>query len=167
MKCLTQLEIAFWLDAHCVTPEPYGHQRPPAHYLQFKHPVQPVANSEFIRQFLNATSGEVLIHITDWPAYKPDEMAVANALRRQCNETRNLIDAAGHLFAPNESELAIAMFGHTGNYEWNAYLYTPNDMATLYNWEGELYDCWTNDPAMHLAVETLVDNFGVTLENAG
>jgi hypothetical protein len=167
MKCLTQLEIASWLDAQCVTSEPYGNHNAPAHCLQFKRPANAVANSELIRQFLNATSGEVLVHIADWPAYKPAEMAVADALRRQHNETRNLIDAPGHLFAPSESELAIAIFGHTANYEWNAYLYTPNDMATLYNWEGELYDCWTNDPATHLAVQTLVDSFGVALEGAG
>jgi len=167
MKCLTEFEIATWLDDQCVTPAPYGNHGSPTHCLQFKHPVQPVANSEFIRQFLNATSGEILIHITDWPLHSPAEMAIADAIRRQWNETRNLIDAPGHLFAPNESELAIAMFGHTGNYEWNAYLYTPGDIATLYNWEGELYDCWTNDAATHLAVETLVGNFGLALKNAG
>jgi hypothetical protein len=111
------------------------------------------------------TNVEILVHVTDWPTYEPAEMAVVDALRHAWDESRNLIDAPGHLFPAEESELAVALFGHTGNYEWNAYLYLPNDLATLYNWEGERYDFWSNDSAVHLAVEKLAGKFGRALED--
>jgi len=167
MKCLTQQEIARWLTEQCVTPSPYGSAKSPTHYLQFKFPKGPVANTSFIRQFLKLTSGDILVHVTDWPTYKRAEMAVVNALRHEWGESRNLIDAPGHLFPANESGLATALFGHTGNFAWNAYLYLPGDLATLYNWEGELYDFWSNDAATQLALERLTGEFGLATEIAG
>lgn len=163
MKCLTKEEITQWLSDQKVTPTPYNNVKPPARYLQFKLPPRPLANASFIRQFLQLITGEILVHVTDWPTYEPAEMAVVDALRHKWNESRNLIDAPGHLIPSNEPELVIALFGHTGNFEWNAYLYLPKDLATLYNWEGELYDFWSNDGDVHLALRKLADDFGLTL----
>lgn len=167
MRCLAQKEIAGWLTDQRVTPSPYGNGTSLTHFLQFKLPSRPLTNSSFIRQFLKLTDGEILVHVTDWPTYEPAEMVVVDALRHNWNERRKLIDAPGHLFPAEESELAIALFGHCGNYEWNAYLYLPNDSATLYNWEGELYDFWSNDDTMHSDLERLATEFGLALENAG
>ncbi len=167
MNCLTQSEIDQWLSDHSVTPAPYGSAKSPTHYLQFAVPKRPLTNASFIRQFLKLTHGEILVHVTDWPTYEPSEMVVVDALRRNWNESRNLIDAAGHLIPFNNPELAIALFGHTGNFEWNAYLYLPNDLATLYNWEGELYDFWSNDESTYQQFTKLVHEFGLTPTTAG
>ena len=159
MRCLDQSEITRWLTERQVTPEPYGKSDSPTHYLQFKFPSRPLANAAFIRCFLALNEGEILVHVTDWPTYEPSEMAVVDSLRKASGESRRLIDAAGHLFSADESELAIALFGHTGNFEWNAYLYRPNDFATLYNWEGELHDFWSADADTYAALTNLVDDF--------
>ena len=167
MNCLTQPEITQWLSDQSVTPAPYGNAESPTHYLQFNAPSRPLANASFIRQFLKLTNDEILVHVTDWPTYEPSEMAVVDALRHEWNESRNLIDAAGHLIPATETELAIALFGHTGNFEWNAYLYLPNDLATLYNWEGERYDFWSNDEATYHALTKLASSFGLAPTIAG
>tara|TARA_B110000495_G_scaffold203811_1_gene229699 strand:- start:2193 stop:2708 length:516 start_codon:yes stop_codon:yes gene_type:complete len=164
MNCLTQSEIEHWLLEHSVTPAPYGKTESPTHYIQFAVPSRPLANAAFIRQFLKLTNGDVLVHVTDWPTYEPSEMAVVDALRHNWEESRNLIDAAGHLIPSNEHELAIALFGHTGNFEWNSYLYLPHDLATLYNWEGSRYDFWSNDKNTYEQLSKLVVEFELDVD---
>lgn len=165
MRCLDQSEITQWLTERQVTPEPYGRSDLPTHYRQFELPSRPLANAAFVRRFLAMSNDEILVHITDWSTYEPAEMAVVDSLRKASGESRHLIDAPGHLFPADESELAIALFGHAGNFEWNAYLYRPNDFATLYNWEGELYDFWSADAKTHAALTSLADEFGLAIKN--
>ena len=165
MRCLDQSEIDQWLTKRRVTSEPYGKLDSPTHYCQFKLPQRPLANAAFIREILALSEDEILVHVTDWPTYEPSEMAIVDSLRKASGESRYLIDAAGHLFTADESELAIALFGHTGNFEWNAYLYRPNDLATLYNWEGEFYDFWSENARTHATLTNLVDKFGLVHES--
>lgn len=167
MQCLTEHEIATWLSDNNVTAAPYGKTESPSHYLQFNCPIRPLTNASFIRQFLKFTNDEILVHITDWPTYERSEMLVIDALRHNWNEPRDLIDAPGHLVPANQRELVVALFGHTGVFEWNAYLYVPNDMATICNWEGELYDFWSKDSSIHTAMTELVDGHGLVRKNAG
>ncbi|MDB2687629.1 hypothetical protein N9Y42_10505 [Mariniblastus sp.] len=166
MRCLTEQEIAKWLADRFVTPSPYTNAKSPANYVQFNLPRRPLTNALFIGQLLELTDSEILVHITDWPTYMPAEMIIMDSLRHESKETRNLIDAPGHLFSAQEHELAIALFGHSGTCEWNAYLYLPNDLATLYNWEGESCDFWSCDAAMQHAVESLIGKLGLAIENA-
>ena len=166
MNCLTQSEIERWLSDHSVTSAPYDSAESPTHYLQLPVPKRPLTNASFIRQFLKLTHGEILVHVTAWPTFEPSEMAVIDALRRIWSESRNLVEAAGHLIPSDNPELAIALFGHTANLEWNAYLYLPRDQATLYNWEGELYDFWSNDKSTHIKLTQLVYEFGLAPTSA-
>ncbi|MBX3416568.1 MAG: hypothetical protein KF851_03115 [Pirellulaceae bacterium] len=163
MKCMTLNEISQWQSEHCVTPEPYGNPRLPRHYLQFRVPNAPLSNAEFLRQYFRIVNAEKLVHITDWPLYRPSEMLVMNSLRGLAIESRFLIDAPGHLFAPDEIEFAVALYGKACRFQWNAYLYLPNDRATLYNWEGELFDFWTNDASIFEALNELVCEFELSL----
>ena len=167
MNCLTQSEIAQWLSAKSVTPAPYGSAHSPTFYLQFSVPNRPLSNAAFIRQFLKLTHGETLIHVTDWPTYEPSEMAIVDGLRHGQNESRHLIDSPGHQIPADKTELAVALFAHTVNFEWNPYLYLPNNLATMYNWEGELFDFWSSDEAVYCAVENLVSEFNLERKNAG
>ena len=167
MKCFTQEEIDHWLTEQQVTPSPYGKSESPNHYLQFKMPGRALANSAFIRNFLMQSQSKILVDVTDWPTYEPAEMLIIDSLRHKCGESRNLIDAPGHLFSAEESEWVIALFGHIGSFEWNGYLYRPNDLATLYCWEGELYDFWSADADTHLALTRLTNRFGLELTAQG
>ena len=165
MQCLTDSEIATWLADHDGTSVPCRKSKSPSHSLQFACPNRPLETAAFIRNFLNLLSSEILIQVTDWPLYKPSEMLVIEALRNLHGESRNLIDAPGHLIPAGEKEIAIALFGHTVNFQWNARLYVPEDFATLQlcnfatlqNWEGELMDFWSNDSTFYSQVVKLVN----------
>lgn len=167
MQCLTEPEIATWLADNCVTAKPYDQVDSPVHYLQFKCPMRSLGIASFVRQFLIPAAGEVLVHITDWPTYQQSEMLVINAIRRNSNESRGLIDVPGHLIPECERELAIAVFSHATMFEWNAYMYLPNDIGTIYIWEGELFDFWSNDSATYHRVARLVDDFALRRKDVG
>ena len=157
MQCLTDSEIATWLADHNGPSVPCRKSKSPSHSLQFACPNRPLETAAFIRNFLKPLSSEILIQVTDWPLYKPSEMLVIEALRNLHGESRNLIDAPGHLIPAGEREIAIAVFGHTVNFQWNARLYVPEDFATLQNWEGELMDFWSNDSTFYSQVVKLVN----------
>ena len=161
MKCFTQEEIDHWLTEQQVTPSPYGKSESPNHYLQFKMPGRALANSAFIRNFLMQSQSEILVDVTDWPTYEPAEMLIIDSLRHKCGESRNLIDAPGHLFSAEESEWVIAVFGHIGSYEWTAISDVQTIWQLLYSWEREVYDFWSASAETHLALTTLTEKFGL------
>ena len=69
--------------------------------------------------------------------------------------------APGHLFSEHESELAIAVFGHIGSYEWTAISDVQTIWQLLYSWEREVYDFWSASAETHLALTTLAGKFGL------
>lgn len=87
--------------------------------------------------------------ITDWPLYKPYEMKIIDFARSAHGEKRPLTDAAGHIFSLDEKHDLIALFSLTVAYDWKAYLYFPSSKTTLYNWEGEIFDFWTDDKSRY------------------
>jgi hypothetical protein len=102
-----------------------------------------------------------LIHITDWAFYTPSEMLVIDAIRRCHSESRHLIDASGHLVEPSESDLGIALFCVTAAFAWKSYLYSPQLRTTLYNWDGEIFDFWTNGTQEYRTMKSLVSRFAL------
>jgi len=99
-----------------------------------------------------------LVHMTDWALYKPSEMIAVTGIRSIHGENRWLIEAPGHLIGPDETELGISLFALSASFGWTAYLYSPLDSAILLNWEGEIFDYWTdNQQALSEMRKILVD----------
>jgi hypothetical protein len=42
---------------------------------------------------------------------------------------------------------------------WTSYLYLPDQKTTLYNWEGEIMDFWTNSSTHHKTMTELIGRF--------
>lgn len=165
MKCLSSAEITTWLENQNVTAKPGFQSYSPAYFLQFEVPSGSLKNWAFIRNFLLNADQEVLVHITDWSTYSPAEMEVISAIRLKWGETRILLDAPGHLISKSEMELTVAIFGHTVNCQWSSYLYLPNDSGTFFNWEGELYDYWTDDQSQHSRLIDLAKDMDIQIRH--
>jgi hypothetical protein len=87
----------------------------------------------------------VLLQITDWSLYSPDEMAVVMQLRKP---SRILLESPGHVFGMGERDLLIGMMGLVAAYGWTAYVYF-DERLTLLLWEGEIMDAWCPDSWSH------------------
>src|SRR6266436_4149808 len=106
MKCLTNKECLEWLetrDINGVTPE--GWPKVSGDYeVFFAAPTDARAQGLLARDLV-AWAGDfeaALFWLSDWPFYKPDEMAIIAGLRRAHGEQRRLIDAPGHVFEFSE-----------------------------------------------------------------
>ena len=164
MRCLTTIEISDWLSRMEVPEDPYWGEPNSMHYLQFYAPPEHRRVEAFSRMFYQQIipNSELLIHITDWVFYTPSEMLVIDAVRGSHNESRRLIDAPGHLVDQSESDLGIALFSLSASYAWKSYLYSPHLRTTLYNWDGEIFDFWTNGNQEYLAMKSLLSQFSFT-----
>lgn len=162
MRCLTISEISEWLTRHGITSDPYDHPEPPsAHYAQIKVPGVYLRVEAFMRQYLAIVSPnrDLLLHIMDWETHTSG-MIVIDSMRAHHGESRNQIDAPGHLFGPTETEHAIAMFSLCASFGWQCYLYSTEDQSTLLNWEGEIFDFWTGIPESLAKFQKLAKTFG-------
>jgi len=162
MKCLTDSETCSWLNDNDVTPAPYGKENLiPEHYVQFQRPRLHWSVEAFIDGVLGVGIAEspALIYFEDWSPYRQSQMLVIESLRTANGDLRNLIDAPGHLFTADEHDLAIAMFSLATSFHWTTYLYLPNDLVTIYNWEGELFDAWSRDISAFNEIAELVNLF--------
>jgi hypothetical protein len=165
MKCYTVNEIIDWVGTRGVPYSPYGGKRTPNHYVQFVPPQTHRKTEAFIRHYLwNGLSAKpILIHLTDWGLYEPSEMIVIEAIRGRYGETRSLVDAPGHAFPPEEKETAIALFSLSASYGWSAYLYSEVDNTILRNWEGDLFDFWTDSERQFKEMLELLEKFKLKL----
>ena len=147
MRCITDSEISEWLRRYKIQKDPYHGEVGPDYYLQFYAPDSHGDLDALTRHYFDRIiSGSVaLVHMTDWALYKPSEMIAVTGIRSIHGENRWLIEAPGHLIGPDETELGISLFALSASFGWTAYLYSPLDSAILLNWEGEIFDYWTDN----------------------
>jgi hypothetical protein len=165
MRCLTPAEVSSWLAAHELPADPYNQpDTSPTHYLQRAIPHDLPRVSDFTRSTLAEITGDgpVLILMTDWDHYQPEEMEAIATIRERHGETRWLIDAPGNLLEPGETETTTELFSLATFYQWTCYLHAPATGAIFLSWEGDLLDFWTEDAAQLARVENIAESHGFT-----
>jgi hypothetical protein len=169
VKTLTNDACSDWLASHDIAEAPYGLERTSIPYReQFPLPDAPQRISSIARCVVEVSEpfGEALLHFTDWPLYRPDEMALVTAIRAAYDEQRYLIKSPGHLFAPSERDLLIGLFALAVCYQWTAYVYFDHH-TTFLCWQGALLDLWTADDALVAAIRDIFQRHNVPATPTG
>ncbi|TDU81066.1 hypothetical protein EI77_00368 [Prosthecobacter fusiformis] len=113
--------------------------------------------------FLNISpDAESLIHMTDWGLYEPSQMIAITGIRGSRGEDRWLIDAPGHRLTSEEVELGISLFSLSASFAWSSYVYSPSHCSTLYNWEGDIFDFWTDSVEVFAEMKLLLTQHNLT-----
>jgi hypothetical protein len=147
MKMLTEKTCSGWLATKGIPAAPYSQSEGAApFYEQFKLAGRAPRQAAIARQVVFSCEpfSSDLLQFTDWPFYKPDEMAVLCGLRTLHGDNRPMIESPGHVFETAERDLLIGMFSLAMHYGYSAYLYFDNG-ATFLCWQGELLDLWCSD----------------------
>jgi hypothetical protein len=148
MKALTFEESNDWLASVGVKHDPFREKAKGAQYY-LTGALTDVSRSvsfAFVRNLLVyglMPSGDVLLRISDWSLYQKDEMSVIDSFRSSFGECRSLNEANGHLFASAEMDHCVGLFNLTFAYGWSSYLYIFNPSLTFFNWEGEMFEFWS------------------------
>jgi hypothetical protein len=163
MRCLTNHEVSGWLEARAISQDPYHNDESPIHYVQFHAPTLYLDLDAFTRHYFKRIipGSESLVHITDWGLYQSSEMIAISGIRCSFDEKRNLIDAPGHQLDQKETELGISLFSLSASFAWKAYLYSTNEKTTLYNWEGALFDFWTDSDSALAEMRAILKEFNL------
>ena len=161
MRCLTDSEVSEWLRREEIQEDPYERGSVHDYYLQFRAPTADGHMDALVRHYWERIiPGSVaVVHMTDWGLYKPSEMTAVVGIRSTHGEKRALIEAAGHLIEPGEAEVGISLFALSASFEWTSYLYAPPARTTLLNWEGELFDFWTESREAYAEMRRLLAEF--------
>ena len=161
MRCVTSAEQKEWLTKNGQVEEPYGKTDSVGKfYRQFYTPPRLSQIEAFVASYLEAwQAGEALLVVTDWPLYKPYEMKLIDLARITHGEKRPLIKAPGHIFSLDEKDVLVALFSLTVAYYWSAYLYFPSSKTTFFNWDGEIFDFWTDDTVRYAKLLELQKSF--------
>jgi hypothetical protein len=163
MNCINVQEQETWLKDQKMQGQPYGSDNAPKHYIQFYAPKHLRAVEAFAHNLtdLYFPSNKALLSITDWALYQPYEMRLFDCVRSIHGEKRWLIDAPGHLFSTSEKDDLIGLFSLSVAFEWTSYIYFPDARVTLLNWEGVIFDFWTDDSKQLIAVSELLKSFSL------
>ncbi|PYO56087.1 MAG: hypothetical protein DMD83_16230 [Candidatus Rokuibacteriota bacterium] len=147
MKMLTEKTCSEWLATKSVPQAPYSQRkRAVPFYEQVKLPAEALRQTAVARQLVASCEpfGSALLQFTDWPFYKPDEMAVLCGLHTLHGDSRPMIESPGHVFDVAERDLLIGMLSLAMHYGYSAYVYFDHG-ATLLCWEGGMLDFWCSD----------------------
>lgn len=170
---MTDTEISNWLRERSIPEDPYHGVTAPSHYLQFYAPSTHRQLDAFVRHYYEhiIPDSESMVHMTDWGLYEPSEMIAIMGIRSSHEEKRFLIDAPGHCLIPAEREVGVSLYSLSASFAWSSYLYCPTQRSTLYQWEGEIFDFWTDSMAVIDELKLSLKHFGFvetsTVEQAG
>jgi hypothetical protein len=127
MKTLTGKGCIAWLKANSIEavndrgrPEVVGDYE-----VLFATPVGARAQKCLARDIVEWV-GELqtaLLWLTDWPFYKPEEMALIRALRRGGDSPRPLIDTPGHPFSCEEKDELVGWVFLMMNFGWDGFVF--------------------------------------------
>jgi hypothetical protein len=143
MRFLTYAESADWCSRRgyptrgrggIVGPEP-DIQRREFHRVEFVFP-QTAARRVWLARFLYGLvdpSPELLIWVGDWAVW-PDRqhMPLFSRFRQAFGEHRPLIEAPGHLVAPNEMEDGVSILITSMLFVWDCHLLTSSGRDALF-----------------------------------
>jgi hypothetical protein len=165
MICLTESEVENWLQDRSIPHAPYHSESAPTYYTQFYAPEGHRALDKFTRDYYAQIIGEgdTLVHVTYWSLYTESDMISIKALRNyETEEPRSLVDAPGHTICFADMDFGVSLFGLAGTFEWSAYVYSERNNSILYNWEGEIFDFWTDCKEVHEKLEAILLRFGLS-----
>jgi hypothetical protein len=165
MKCLTDREVSAWLEEHGIPERPYEGREAPVHYLQLHAPGS-YPRLEALIQAIHcrlAPGAGWLIQIEDWAHYTPSQLIAVQGIRALAGESRLLIDSPGHLIGPDEADTAISLSSLCAAFGWSAYTYSSLARTTLYNWEGEIFDFWTDCAELYAEMKSIVAEFSLEI----
>ncbi len=147
MHCVTDIEVEEWLYEREIPKDPYHHDSSPELYMQFHAPANHRRLDAFTRHYYERIipESDSLVHMTDWGHYQESEMIAVLGIRSTHGDNRMLIDAPGHTLTWGQREIGISLFSLTASFAWTSYLYSAQNRSTLFNWEGEIFDFWTDD----------------------
>ena len=167
MKCITESQVDDWLQQRSIHKDPYHSDASPTFYLQFYAPSNHRRIDAFVRYYHDRIVPEAdsLIHMTDWVINEQSEMIAIVGIRSSHGEDRMLIDAPGHVLPSGEKEIGISLFGLSTLLGWSSYLYSSRDHSTLLNWEGEIFDFWTDSAQAVSEMKLILNKFKLTETN--
>lgn len=136
MKCLTDKECLEWLENRGIDgvsaegwPEVVGD------YEVFFAAPRESRTQALLARDLVTWVGEyetALFWLSDWPFYKPEEMATILDLRRAHGEQRQLIDSPGHLFDFREQDELIGWVSLMMRFGWDGHLFTSPFRSSMF-----------------------------------
>lgn len=169
MKVLNQQETTQWLERRGHVEDPHLNvdwvNALPENYFHMmrRAPIAYGSIESFTDQYLNeiVTDGDLLLQIVEWDVWCEPRGFIIKSLLPTFDETVPYRKMGGFLFKKSEWKNAIAIFSLTTSFMWKSYLYGEFDQAALYNWEGEIFDCWTSSSVKHQAVDRLFLQFNL------
>jgi len=136
VKCITSSDCGEWLRAYDI--EALTENGSPCvigdYEIFFSAPTLSRRQQNLSRD-LSAWIGEfetALLWFSDWPFYKPDEMAMISRLREAHGERRGLIDAPGHLFDFGECDELVGWVWLAMAFGWDGYLFTAPFYGSMF-----------------------------------
>ena len=164
MRCVTDSQIFDWLSERSISIDPYHGAVTPRYYLQFYAPARHSELDALARHYYGRIIPDLdsLVHLTDWSAYQESEMITMKGIRSGRGEERPIIEAPGHILPPGDSETGVALFGLSVAFGWSAYLYSSMDRSSLYNWEGEILDFWTESKLAFNEMKLILKKFNLS-----
>lgn len=162
-------EHAAWLATQNLPAKPYEHGGGKFEfYIQFYAPTRFRATECFTEGLLSvaAEKGELLLSVTDMVTPYDYEEQLFDRIRFCGAASAPAADSYAHLFAADEIRDSIPMFSLTVGWQWSTYLHMPHTRTVVLNWEGTIFDLWTDDPQVFSDMPQMLQNFELsTTEN--
>jgi hypothetical protein len=111
-------------------------------------------------------NGNVMMTVIDTVSPYDYEERLFNRLRFPEGQPTSIVETPVHLFASEELRDLIPIFSLTVGWQWQAYLHMPASRSILLNWEGEIFDFWTDEQSVFSGVAGMLETFGLR-ETAG
>jgi len=153
-----------WLAERSIPKDPYRGDISPAFHLRFQAPSSHRQLDALSRHYYDRIipESESLVHMADWGLYEQSDMIAITGIRSSRSEDGLLIDAPGHVLTIGQSDIGIALFGLSASFAWTSYVYSAHNHSTLLNWEGDIFDFWSDSEEALSEMRVILEQFDLS-----
>lgn len=166
MKWLDKRGATQWKITHEQFVDPYRDGCNAKIWIQFEAPAEYTTLECIVKCFLAEVlceSEEFLVDFVDWSPSQTCRDLLIEALRLKSCGIGQLQNSPACLCTSAEMDWVMALFVLSSCFEWKAYLYGSHGNTGLYNWEGEIWDFWTDSDAHWNKMNTILESFGLRI----
>jgi hypothetical protein len=161
MKYISPQAASDWIRALGTIEAPYSIKPSPLPWKQYPTPETASPVNTLVKRLVDAKSALLVFndwsfyHPEDWQYYKPHQLGFVEAMRGIASQHPGFSQGLALFFDAIEHDELTSHVSVSLELGWSVYLYPETASATVFFWEGDLIDVWSQSRAIFAEADRL------------
>ena len=162
MKYISPQDASDWIRLHEIIESPYAIKPSNIPYKQYPAPKISSSLNPLVQRLVDSKKALLVFtdwsfyHPDDWQYYKPHQIGFVEAMKDIATQYPDFSKGLALIYEAAEHAELISHINVSLELGWSVYLYPETASATMYFWEGDLIDIWSDSKSILAEADRLL-----------